>query len=84
MKNKIKRLEGYSYKYTLDYLSNKLNNYIDEKGYKDWYVVVIIDGLKLINAATSQYATWNFYDCDEDCEVIQNKIKKFLDWNNQH
>ena len=84
MKNKTKFLEGYSYKYTLDCLSNKLNNYIDEKGYKDWYVVVIIDGLKTINATTNQYATWNIYDYDEDFEVIQNKIKKFLDWNNQH
>ena len=84
MKNKTKYLEGYSYKHTLDCLSNKLNNYIDVKGYKDWYVVVIMDGLKTINATTSQYATWNFYDYDEDCEVIQNKIKKFLDWNNQH
>ena len=84
MKNKTKYLEGYSYKNTLDCLSNKLNNYIDVKGYKEWYVVVIIDGLKAINAATNQYVTWNIYDYDEDFEVIQSKIMKFLDWNNQH
>ena len=69
--------------FMLDYVWNQINCYINENDYNDWRVLIIEDGLKLINAATSQYATWNYYDCDEDCEVIQSKIKKFLDWNNQ-
>ena len=82
MKNKIKFLEGYSYRYTLDCLSNKINNYIDEKGYKEWYVVVVIDGLKAINASTGKYAKWNIFDCNEDDEIMKRKIIKFLDLKN--
>ena len=70
--------------FMLDYLASQLNCYIEENDYQNWKVVTIKSGLKLINEKTNQYATWSIYDYDEDYEVIQNKIIKFLDWNNQH
>ena len=75
----MKDIEYFNYyKHTLDCLSIKLNNYIDLKGYKEWYIVVVLNGLKLVNSKTQQHVTWNIYDYDEDFEVIQNKIIKFL------
>ena len=69
--------------FMLDYVWSNVNCYIEENEYSDWRVLIIEDGLKLKNKTTNQYATWNIYDYDEDYEVIQNKIIKFLDWNNQ-
>ena len=69
--------------FMLDYIWSQVNCYIEEHDYSDWRVLIIEDGLKLKNKTTNQYATWNIYDYDEDYEVIQNKIIKFLDWNNQ-
>ena len=75
----MKDIEYFNYyKHTLDCLSSKLNNYIDLKGYKEWYIVVVLNGLKLVNSKTQQHVTWNIYDYDEDFEVIQSKIIKFL------
>ena len=70
--------------FMLDYVWSQVNCYIEENDYNDWRVLIIEDGLKIKNKSTNQYATWNIYDYDEDYEVIQNKIIKFLDWNNQH
>ena len=70
--------------FMLDYVWSNVNCYIEENEYSDWRVLIIEDGLKLKNKSTNQYATWNIYDYDEDYEVIQSKIIKFLDWNNQH
>ena len=69
--------------FMLDYIWSNVNCYIEENEYSDWRVLIIDNGLKLKNKTTNQYATWNIYDYDEDYEVIQNKIIKFLDWNNQ-
>ena len=70
--------------FMLDYVWSNVNCYIEENEYSDWRVLIIDNGLKLKNKTTNQYATWNIYDYDEDYEVIQSKIIKFLDWNNQH
>ena len=70
--------------FMLNYVWSQVNCYIEENDYNDWRVLIIEDGLKIKNKSTNQYATWNIYDYDEDYEVIQNKIMKFLDWNNQH
>ena len=70
--------------FMLDYVWNQVNCYIEENDYNDWRILIIEDGLKLKNKSTNQWVTWNINDYDEDYEVIQNKIKKFLDWNNQH
>ena len=70
--------------FMLDYIESQLNCYIDENEYDGWKVVVVKDGLKLINDKTQQHATWNVNDYDEDFEVIQDKIKKFLELNNHN
>ena len=70
--------------FMLNYVKSKLNYFIDKNNWKGWKVEVIKDGFKLINISTQQYATWNIHDYDEDFEVVQSKIMKFLDWNNQH
>ena len=67
----------------LDYVWSKVNCYINENDYNDWRVLIIEDGLKLKNKSTNQWTTWNIYDYDEDYEVVQSKMIKFLDWNNQ-
>ena len=70
--------------FMLDYIWSIVNCYIEENDYSDWRVLIIEDGLKLKNKTTNQWVTWNIGDYDEDYEVIQNKIMKFLDLNNQH
>ena len=70
--------------FMLDYVWSQINSYINENNYSDWRVLIIEDGLKLKNTSTNQWITWNIHDYDEDYEVIQSKLKKFLDWNNQH
>ena len=69
--------------FMLDYVWSQVNSYINENDYSDWRVLIIEDGLKLKNGSTNQYATWNIHDYNEDYEVIQNKMIKFLDLNNQ-
>ena len=70
--------------FMLDYIWSIVNCYIEENDYSDWRVLIIEDGLKLKNKTTNQWVTWNIGDYDEDYEVMQNKIMKFLDLNNQH
>ena len=64
--------------FMLDYVWSQINRYIEEKDYSDWRILIIEDGLKLKNTSTNQWVTWNIHDYDEDYEVIQNKIIKFL------
>ena len=70
--------------FMLDYIWSIVNRYIEENDYSDWRVLIIENGLGLKNKTTNQWVTWNIFDYDEDYEVMQNKIMKFLDWNNQH
>lgn len=69
--------------FMLDYIWNQVNCYIEENDYNDWRVLIIEDGLKLKNKITNQWATWNIYDHDEDYEVVQNKMIKFLKLQNK-
>ena len=64
--------------FMLDYVWSQINCYIKENDYSDWRVFIIEDGLKLKNTSTNQWATWNLNDYDEDYEVIQSKLIKFL------
>ena len=64
--------------FMLDYVKSSLNRFINENGYNDWGVVVYNDSFRLINIATKQHVEWFIYDYDEDYEVIQNEIIKFL------
>ena len=64
--------------FMLDYVWSQINCYIEENDYSDWRILIIEDGLKLKNTSTNQWVTWNIHDYDEDYEVIQNKIIKFL------
>ena len=64
--------------FMLDYVWGQINNYIKENDYSDWGIWIIENGLKLKNKSTNQYATWNICDYNEDYEVIQNKVIKFL------
>ena len=69
--------------FMLDYVWGQINCYIEENNYSDWRVLIIENGLKIKNKSTNQYATWSIYDYDEDYEVIQKTMEKFLDLNNQ-
>ena len=69
--------------FMLDYLASTLNCYIEENEYSGLKVVTVENGLKLMNDKTQQYATWWIYDYDEDYEVMQDKIKRFIDLNIQ-
>ena len=65
-------------KFMLIHVWSELDKSIVLNDYKEWKIEVVNDGLKLINKTTKQWATWNIYDYDEDYEVVQNKIIKFL------
>ena len=64
--------------FMLDHVWSQVNCYIEENNYSDWRILIIDNGLKLKNKVTNQWVTWNIHDYDEDYEVIQNKIIKFL------
>ena len=64
--------------FMLDYVWNQINCYIEDNDFNDWRVLIIEDGLKIKNKSTNQWVTWNVHDYDEDYEVIQDKIIKFL------
>ena len=64
--------------FMLDYVWSQINCYIKENDYSDWRIFIIEDGLKIKNTSTNQWVTWNINDYDEDYEVIQSKIIKFL------
>ena len=68
--------------FMLNHVWSELNKWIILNDYNDWKVEVIENGLKLFNKFTKQWATWNIYDYDENYALIQNKIIKFLKWNN--
>ena len=70
-------------RFMLAHVWSEIDKWITLNDYNDWKIEVVESALKLINKTTNQYATWSIYDYDEDYEVIQNKIMKFLDWNNQ-
>ena len=69
--------------FMLDYVWSQINSYINENNYSGWKVWITDSGWKLANESKNIWKAWNIYD-DEDYEVIQSKLKKFLDWNNQH
>ena len=69
--------------FMLNYIWSQINCYIEENDYNDWRVLIIDNGLKIKNKSTNQWTTWDICDYDEDYEVIQNKMMKFLDLNNQ-
>ena len=70
-------------KFMLAHVWSEIDKWITLNDYNEWKIEVVESALKLINKTTKQYATWSVYDYDEDYEVIQNKIIKFLDLNNQ-
>lgn len=70
-------------KFMLAHVWSEIDKWITLNDYNEWKIEVVESALKLINKTTKQNATWNVYDYDEDYEIIQNKIMKFLDWNNQ-
>ena len=63
--------------FMLDYIWSKVNCYIEENDYNEWKVEAIKDGIKLKNKSTNQCVAWDIHD-DEDYEVIQSEIIKFL------
>ena len=63
--------------FMLDYIWSQVNCYIEENDYNEWKVEAIKDGVKLKNKSTNQCVAWDIHD-DEDYEVIQSKIIKFL------
>ena len=70
--------------FMLNYIWSQINCYIEENDYNDWRVLIIDNGLKIKNKSTNQWITWDVDDYNEDYEVIQNKMMKFLDLKNQH
>ena len=65
-------------KFMLAHVWSEVDKWITLNDCNEWKVEVVGNGLKLINKTTNQWVTWNIYDYDEDYEVIQNKIIKFL------
>ena len=65
-------------KFMLAHVWCEIDKRITLNDYSDWKILTIENGLKLINKVTKQWVTWNIHDYDEDYEVIQNKIIKFL------
>ena len=70
-------------KFMLVHVWSELDKWIILNDYIEWKIEVIKDGFKLINKITKQWVTWNIYDYNEDYEVIQNKIIKFLKLQNR-
>ena len=70
-------------KFMLVHIWSELDKWIILNDYIEWKIEVIKDGFKLINKITKQWVTWNIYDYNEDYEVIQNKIIKFLKLQNR-
>ena len=68
--------------FMIDYVWSQINCYIEDNNYNDWRVLIIDNGLKLKNKLNNQWATWNIYDYEENYEVIQNKMIKFLKLQN--
>ena len=62
----------------LDYVWSQINCFIEENNYNNWRVLIVDNGLKLKNKLTNQWVTWNIHDYDQNYEVIQTKMKKFL------
>ena len=65
-------------KFMLAHVWSEIDKWIALNDCNEWKVEVVGNALKLANKATNQWATWNIYDYDEDYEVIQSKIIKFL------
>ena len=64
--------------FMLDYVWSQINCFIEENNYNNWRVLIVDNGLKLKNKLTNQWVTWNIHDYDQNYEVIQTKMKKFL------
>ena len=56
----------------------EVDKWITLNDYKNWKVEKILNGLKLINTQTKQWAIWNIYDYSEDYEAVKEKMIKFL------
>lgn len=69
-------------KFMLVHIWSEVDKWIILNDYNDWKVEVVEYGLKLINKTTKQWATWSIHDYDEDYEVVQSKIIKFLKLQN--
>ena len=69
-------------KFMLIHIWSELDKWISLNDYNDWKIEVIKNGLKLLNKKTKQWTTWNICDYNEDYEVIQNKVIKFLKLQN--
>ena len=65
-------------KFMLAHVWSEIDKWIALNDCNEWKVEVVGNALKLANKTTNQWATWNIYDYDEDYEVIQSKIIKFL------
>ena len=65
-------------KFMLAHVWSEIDKWIALNDCNEWKVEVVGNALKLKNKTTNQWVTWNIYDYDEDYEVIQSKIIKFL------
>ena len=65
-------------RFMLAHVWSEIDKWITLNDCNEWKVEIIGNALKLINKTTKQWVTWNVFDYDEDYEVIQNKIIKFL------
>ena len=65
-------------KFMLIHIWSEIDKWIILNDYIEWKVEIIENGLKLINQITKQWVDWNIFNYDEDYEIIQNKIIKFL------
>ena len=62
----------------LGYIQNQVECFIEDNDYNNWEVVVVEDGWKLENKLTNKSKVWKIHDLEDDCEIIQDEMFKFL------
>ena len=64
--------------FMLDYIKSQVECYIEDENYNDWEISVVEDGWKLENKLTNKSKVWKIHDLEDDCEIIQDEMFKFL------
>ena len=64
--------------FMLDYIKSQVECFMEDEDYNNWTVGVVEDGWELKNKKTNRSVIWKIHDLEDDCEIIQNEMFKFL------
>ena len=65
--------------FMLDHIWSEVNCFIeDNDDLNEWTVSTTESGLKLKNKSTNQCITWKVHNLENDCELVQDGMIKFL------